>query len=36
MDDLDSQLAVLRRDPLKHAVILKYLLATPGARCAAT
>lgn len=32
MDDLDSQLAVLRRDPLKHAVILKYLLATPGAR----
>ena len=32
MDDLDSQLAVLRRDPLKHAVILKYLLATPRAR----
>ena len=32
MDDLDQQLAVLRRDPLKHAVILKYLLATPGAR----
>lgn len=32
MDDLDSQLAVLRRDPLKHAVILKYLLATPGAK----
>jgi len=32
MDDLDSQLAVLRRDPLKHAVLLKYLLATPGAR----
>lgn len=32
MDDLNSQLALLRRDPLKHAVLLKYLLATPGAR----
>jgi RimJ/RimL family protein N-acetyltransferase len=32
MDELDTQLAVLRRDPLKHAVLLKYLLATPGAR----
>jgi len=32
MNDLTQQLAVLRRDPLKHAVILKYLRATPGAR----
>jgi RimJ/RimL family protein N-acetyltransferase len=32
MDELETQLAVLRRDPLKHAVLLKYLLATPGAR----
>ncbi|MEO7223610.1 MAG: GNAT family N-acetyltransferase [Devosia sp.] len=32
MDDFETQVAVLRRDPLKHAVILKYLLATPGAK----
>lgn len=32
MDDLTDQLTVLRRDPLKHAVILKYLMATPGAQ----
>jgi RimJ/RimL family protein N-acetyltransferase len=31
ISDLRNQLALLRRDPLKHAVILKYLLATPGA-----
>ena len=31
ISDLQNELAVLRRDPLKHAVILKYLLATPGA-----
>jgi RimJ/RimL family protein N-acetyltransferase len=29
--DIRGQLALLRRDPLKHAVILKYLLSTPGA-----
>lgn len=29
--DFRTQLALLRRDPLKHAVILKYLLSTPGA-----
>lgn len=29
--DFRTQLAHLRRDPLKHAVILKYLLSTPGA-----
>jgi RimJ/RimL family protein N-acetyltransferase len=32
MDELETKLAVLRRDPLKHAVLLKYLLATPGAQ----
>jgi RimJ/RimL family protein N-acetyltransferase len=32
MDELETQLAVLRRDPLKHAVLLKYLLAVSGAR----
>ncbi len=31
ISDHQAQLALLRRDPLKHAVILKYLLSTPGA-----
>ena len=31
INDHRTQLALLRRDPLKHAVILKYLLSTPGA-----